>query len=209
MSHITASPPCSPPSQASGPDSGAHNSLLSLSASEREALFLPSPMSSKTVMNSMQWPRKWTLEKEREKKKQSCVCGGALSLYSPPLVLSPPGLVHVLICVCVSVCVCTCHYVCLLGPMWLSAFMWICIWVCTLALIVCVCVWACIYICVCVCVCACACESVGELKSPSRGNGHGLTGRPIVGLIKHFRFNTPSLSLTQTLAHHSFLPHFS
>lgn len=61
MSHITASPPSSPtpvptppPSRASGPDSGAHNSLLSLTASEREALFLPSPMSSKTVMNAMQ-----------------------------------------------------------------------------------------------------------------------------------------------------------
>lgn len=54
MSHITASPPSSPPSQASGPDSGAHNSLLALSLSEREALFLPGTMSSKTVMNAMQ-----------------------------------------------------------------------------------------------------------------------------------------------------------
>lgn len=60
-------------------------------------------------------------------------------------------------------------------------------------------------VCLHMCVIACACE----LKSPSRGNGHGLTGRPIVRLIKHFRFNTPSLSLTQTLAHHSFPPHFS
>lgn len=54
MSHITACPSRPPPSRASGPDSGAHNSLLSLTASEREALFLPSPMSSKTVMNAMQ-----------------------------------------------------------------------------------------------------------------------------------------------------------
>lgn len=146
-------------------------------------------MSSKTVMNAMQWPRKWTLEKEREKKKQSCVCGGALSLYSPPLVLSPPGLL----------CVCTCHYVCLKGPMCLSAFMWICMHTC---------LWLCVRVGLCVHI-HCVCEAVGELKSQSRENGRSLTGRPIVGLIKHFRFNTPSLSLTQTLAHHSSPPHFS
>lgn len=59
----------------------------------------------------------------------------------------------------------------------------------------------------CVGVCVCICEV--RAKSQSRGNGCGLTGGPIVGLIKHFRFNTPSLSLTQTLPHHSSPPHFS
>lgn len=61
-------------------------------------------MSSKTVMNAMQWPRKWTLEKERkEKKKQSYVCGRVLSLYSP----SPqpfPTQAGVCFYICVSVC---------------------------------------------------------------------------------------------------------
>lgn len=195
MSHITVSPPSSPPSQASGPNSGAHNSLLSLSASEREALFLLSPMSSKTVMNAMQWPRKWTLEKEREKKKkQSCVCGGVLSLYSPPLILSPSRLVCVLMAVCVCVCVHLPLSVC--RQTGVPKCIHVNLYECARLLLI---------VCLHMCVIACACE----LKSPSRGNGHGLTGRPIVRLIKHFRFNTPSLSLTQTLAHHSFPPHFS
>lgn len=70
-------------------------------------------------------------------------------------------------------------------------------------LLPCGCVWGCVCVCVCVCICAL------RVKSQSRGNGCGLTGGPIVGLIKHFRFNTPSLSLTQTLPHHSSPPHFS
>lgn len=150
MSHITATPPSSPPSQASGPDSSAHNSLLSLSASEREALFLRSPMSSKTVMNAMQWPRKWTLEREREEKK------AILRLWRSIITLLPspsplPSRAGAGDYICVSVCVCTCHYVCLQGPMCLIAFMWICMSVHT-CLWFSVCVCACIHVCLIVCV---------------------------------------------------------
>lgn len=106
--------------------------------------------------------------------------------------------------VCVYVCVCVCVHLplCVSPRAYVPECVHVNLYECAHSpLIVSVSGCACIYMCV--------FESVGELKSPSRGNGHGLTGRPIVGLIKHFRFNTPSLSLTQTLAHHSFSPHFS
>lgn len=197
MSHITATPPSSPPSQASGPDSSAHNSLLSLSASEREALFLRSPMSSKTVMNAMQWPRKWTLEREREEKK------AILRLWRSIITLLPspsplPSRAGAGDYICVSVCV---HLSLRVSP---RAYVLDCVHVNLYE-----CAHLPLIFCLCVCMHTCVFDRVCELRSPSRENGRRLTGRPIVGLIKHFRFNTPSLSLTQTLAHHSFRPHFS
>lgn len=194
MSHITVSPPSSPPSQASGPNSGAHNSLLSLSVSEREALFLLSPMSSKTVMNAMQWPRKWTLEKEREKKKSNLAFVAEYYHFTPLPSSSPLPDWCVRLWLCVCVCVHLPLSVC--RQTGVPKCIHVNLYECARLLLI---------VCLHMCVIACACE----LKSPSRGNGHGLTGRPIVRLIKHFRFNTPSLSLTQTLAHHSFPPHFS
>lgn len=149
MSHITASPPSSPPSQASGPHSGAHNSLVSLSASEREALFLPRPMSSKTVMNAMQWPRKWTLEKEREKKKAILRLWRSIItlLPSPRPLPSRAGVcvhIYIYIYTYVSVCVCVPAITCVSKGLcgWVRSCEFV--WVCTLASD---CVCACIYVC--------------------------------------------------------------
>lgn len=192
MSHITVSPPSSLPSQASGPNS----QLSTLSQCEWKRSIIPSqPNVFKDSNECNAVTQKMDFrEGEGEKKKQSCVCGGVLSLYSPPLILSPSRLVCVLMAVCVCVCVHLPLSVC--RQTGVPKCIHVNLYECARLLLI---------VCLHMCVIACACE----LKSPSRGNGHGLTGRPIVRLIKHFRFNTPSLSLTQTLAHHSFPPHFS
>ena len=105
MSHITASPPSSPPSEASGPDSGAHNSPLLLSANEREALFLPSTNVFKDSNECNAVTQKMDFREGEGEKKKAILC-----LWQSIITLLPsphpfPTQAGVCFYVCVSVCV--------------------------------------------------------------------------------------------------------
>lgn len=122
-------------------------------------------------------------EGEGEKKKAIlCLWRSIITLLPSPLSAPHPGwfvLLHF---------VCTCHDVCPWGHVHLVSL-------CTHAGV-------CMPVCVCMHMCA---ESEVSIKR----EWVRADRRAHCGLIKHFRFNTPSLSLTQTLPHHSSPPHFS
>lgn len=134
MSHITASPPCSPSLPGLWPWLRC-SQLSTLSHGEWKGSIIPTqPNVFKDSNECNAVTQKMDFrEGEGGGKKQSCVCGGALSLYSPPLILSPPLLVRT----CVCLCACACAYTCIM------------------CLCACVCLCECIWVCRgCVCVCA-------------------------------------------------------
>lgn len=103
MSHITVSPPSSLPSQASGPNSGAHNSLLSQCEWKRSIIpSQPNVFKDSNECNAVTQKMDFR-EGEGEKKK------AILRLWRSIITLLPsPHPLPFQIGVCAHGCVCMC-----------------------------------------------------------------------------------------------------